>query len=89
MFFFDEEKYLEHPFQSNLQRYRFFSELHLTVPIDIFRFCPDGSVVSSVCVVPAREKRSEQEILVDGARFALKKQASFQGISHQSHETSI
>lgn len=71
--FFDEEKYLEHPFQSNLQRYRFFSKLHLTVPIDIFGFCPGGSVVSSVCVVPAREKRSEQEILVDKARFALKK----------------
>lgn len=77
MFFFDEEKYLEHSFQSNLQRYRFFSELHLTVPIDIFRFCPGGSVVSSVCVVPAIEKRSEQEILVDGARFALKKTSIF------------
>lgn len=33
--------------------------------------------MSSVCVVPASEKRSEQEILVDRARFALKKTSIF------------
>ena len=41
----------------------------MTVPIDIVRFSPGGSVVTTLCIQRVPEGRSEAEILVEGARL--------------------
>ena len=75
--FFEEDKYLSTPFESNQQRYKYFTELALTVPIDIYRYCPGGSIVASYCIVFSKESRSEQELLIEGARFVLRNKNHF------------
>lgn len=66
---FDESKHLDIPFTSNTERYRFMHALQLSMSVDIIRFCPGGSTVTTVAVVQAPEKRSEPEILVQGVKL--------------------
>ncbi|KAI0235373.1 hypothetical protein LSAT2_014110 [Lamellibrachia satsuma] len=40
--FFDEEKHLDKPFESPLQKFRFFRNMILSVPVDIVKYCPGG-----------------------------------------------
>ncbi|XP_014676567.1 PREDICTED: uncharacterized protein LOC106816458 [Priapulus caudatus] len=70
--FFDESTHLEVPFESATQRFRYFEELQLTVPVDILRFCPGGSCTTTVCVVQVKADRSEPEVLTQGARLLQK-----------------
>jgi hypothetical protein len=65
---FDEANHIEKPFDSPVERHRYFAELQLSVPIDIIRFCPGGSVLTTACIVKVVENRSEPEILIEGVR---------------------
>ena len=49
--------------------FRFFEGLNLTVPVDLFRYSPGGSIVTTMCVRKARPNRSIPEMLTEGARF--------------------
>ena len=69
---FDEEAHIEKQFENNVARYRFFSDLQLSVPIDIISFCPGGSVVTTFCIVRVPEMRSDAEMLTQGARMVQK-----------------
>ena len=66
---FDETLHIKTPFETNKQRFKFVQNLHLTVPIDIVRFSPGGSVVTTLYIQRVPEGRSEAEILVESARL--------------------
>lgn len=67
---FDEYKHLDKPFESNLERFRYFQDLQLKCPVDIIRFSPGGSSVSTVCIVQvSNQNRSNAEMLTQGARL--------------------
>lgn len=66
---FDEFIHTENPFSSNDQRFRFFKNLQLSMPVDVIKYSPGGSCFSTVCLVHVPEARSEAEILTQGARF--------------------
>ncbi|XP_033647591.1 uncharacterized protein LOC117307057 [Asterias rubens] len=67
--FFDETKHLEMPFQNNVERFRFFTALQLSVPVDIIKFCPGGSALTTLVVVQTQENRTEADILLEGVRL--------------------
>lgn len=69
---FDEYVHVENPFETPSQRHRYFADLQLSVPVDLIRFCPGGSVVTTHCIIKVPEKRSEGQILTDGARLLQK-----------------
>ena len=69
---FNEEHHLSVAFESNLQRHRYLQNLQLSVPVDIFRFCPGGSVATSICFVQTVDNRSEPEMLTESTRMACK-----------------
>ena len=69
---FDESVHLKSPFENNLQRFRFFQELHLSVPVDILRFSPGGSTISTACFVHVNENRPQSQLLTDGAQLLQK-----------------
>ena len=69
---FDESIHINEPFQSNEQRYKFVKNLHLTIPIDIIRFSPGGSVITTLCISQVSNERSEADMLVQGARLLQK-----------------
>ena len=47
----------------------FLQELHLSVPVDIIKFTPGGSIVSTVAVAQVPPNRNEANIRIDGARM--------------------
>ena len=64
---FDEYEHLNKPFESNTERFRSFKDLQLKCPVDIIRFSPGGSSVSTVCIVQvSNQNRSEPEMLTQG-----------------------
>ena len=64
---FDEDLHVPEPFETNDKRYQYFRNLQLSVPVDIVRFSPGGSVISTVCIVKVTENRTEAQILIEGA----------------------
>ena len=67
---FDEKMYLDLPFSSNVQRYRYIEKLQLSVPVYLIRFSPGGSIVSTLCI--ARVEHVEESLpntLIEGARL--------------------
>ncbi|WAR27046.1 hypothetical protein MAR_012750 [Mya arenaria] len=75
--YFDEAKCVATAFENNVQRYRFFQNLCLSVPVDIYRFSPGGSVCTSYCFVQVEVNRSEPQMLTDAARMAGKLKQEF------------
>ncbi|CAC5400126.1 unnamed protein product [Mytilus coruscus] len=75
---FDEDKHLDRPFEDYLKRLRYFEKLQLSTPVDIIRFCPGGSILTTVCIVKVNANRSESEILIDGARMLQKSKVHLQ-----------
>lgn len=71
-FVFLEEQHLSEPFASNLQRFRYWHNALVSVPIDILKFSPGGSHVTIVCVQQAPLLRSDSEMLTQGARMVDK-----------------
>ena len=66
--FFDESKHLLNPFENRMQRLRFLDRLKLSVPVDMFRYCPGGSHVTVLCIVAVQEERSDSDMLTQSAR---------------------
>lgn len=66
---FSESDHLLTQFESNEQRFRFIENIHLSVPIDLIRYNPGGSCITTLCLTQVPESRSEHEILTQGARF--------------------
>ena len=66
---FDETKHLDTPFKNSVDRFRFIASLQLSVPVDIIKFCPGGSSTTTLAVVQAKPNRSEQDVLLQGARL--------------------
>ena len=64
---FDENQHLLTPFENNMQRFRYFDDMHLSIPVDVIRFCPGGSFVTITCISQVRMNRESSEILNDGA----------------------
>ena len=67
--FFDESKHVDTPFVNSTQKFRFLKEMHLSVPIDIIRFCPGGSEITTVGIVRVQEDRTEAHVMTQGARL--------------------
>ena len=65
---FDETIHLNQPFDNATQRHRYYSALQLSVPIDLFKYCPGGSVVTIVFATKVSEDRSQNEALVQPIR---------------------
>jgi len=65
---FEESKHLKQPFDDNKQRARYFDNMQLSVPVDLYKYCPGGSVVSIVFVAKISETRSSSEALVEPIR---------------------
>ncbi|XP_052793028.1 uncharacterized protein LOC128226946 [Mya arenaria] len=66
---FDETVHLERPFKTPDEKYKYFKKLQLSVPVDLIKFCPGGSLEATVCIRQVTPNRSEPQILTDGARF--------------------
>ena len=76
--FFDETCHLEEPFANHMQRHRFIDELQLSKSVDIFKFCPGGSMITTVCIVVVPEGRTEPQMMTQGARFLMNHRYRFQ-----------
>lgn len=55
-----------------MQRHRFMEELHLSVPVDMLRYSPGGSHVTSVVLAKVDENRLEQEAQTAAVRLVEK-----------------
>ena len=55
-----------------LQRFRFFQELHLSVPGDILHCSPGGSTICAACLVHVNENRPQSQLLTDRAQLLQK-----------------
>lgn len=55
-----------------MQRNRFFNELQLSFPVDIIRYCPGGSIITTVSLVQVAPNRTEAQLLTQGARMVQK-----------------
>lgn len=66
---FCETEHLNDPFENSSQRFRYLAELQLSVPVDIIRFCPGGSVVTTVCLAQVQPNRTDSEMLTQAARM--------------------
>ena len=67
-----EHATLEHvdtPFVNSTQKFRFLKEMHLSVPIDIIRFCPGGSENHDSWHCEVQDDRPENQVLTQGARL--------------------
>lgn len=71
MLLFDEHVHVVSRFQNNMQRHRFLEELQLTFPVDIFRFCPGSSIITTVSFIQVEDNRPEPQKLIDAARSVL------------------
>ena len=74
---FDEDIHLKDAFENNMQRFRYFADMSLDVPIDILRFSPGGSSVTIYCIVQRTKERSVQALLTDGAQVLQKMRSDF------------
>ena len=66
--FFDEGKHLSIPFQHNVQRLRYFQNMHLSVPVDMYKYCPGGGIATIVFVTKVREHSSQADLLIRSVR---------------------
>lgn len=76
--FFDENRHTEECFENHMQRFRFFENLQLSVPIDIYRFSPGGSIFTTGCIKKVSENRNVPQMLTDAARVVMKNKDKFQ-----------
>ena len=69
---FAEEKHLVHPFMNRMQRVRFIDNLHLSVDVDLVKYCPGGSICVIVFVYQVDPCRSENEAITQSAQIVAK-----------------
>lgn len=58
---FDEREHLSSPYQSSMQRLRFFENLQLSVNVDMFKYSPDGSIATVYCLIKVQSNRIESD----------------------------
>lgn len=46
---FDKSKHLNSPFDDNMQRYRFWDNMCLSVPVDLLKFSTGGPTLTTYC----------------------------------------
>ena len=66
---FNENLHCVKNFENNVQRHRFWSNIYLSVPIDIIKYSPGGSILTTHCLMMTSENRSQDDILTDSTRF--------------------
>ena len=66
---FDEDLHIAEPFENNMQRYRFWSNVCLSVPIDVLKFSPGGGAMTTYCLSQTTEQRTNNDMLTDSARL--------------------
>ena len=64
---FYENVHLDIPFSTRQQRYELVKSLKLSVPVDIIRYCPGGSVITTMAIVQVAPNRNEAQLLTQGA----------------------
>lgn len=64
---FNESVHLRERFSHNKQRERYFSQIQLSAPVDIIKYCPGGTIVTTFIVTQVNENRSVAQMLTDGA----------------------
>lgn len=69
---FNEDKHLKNLFENSKEKFRYFEQLQLSMPIDLIRFSPGGSSVTINCIVKVSSDRPTQQILIEGARILQK-----------------
>ena len=67
--FFDENLHVKTGFRSNVERFRFYENVHLTMPVLILKYAPGGSHFTTVCFLEIEEGHSELQKQTDCARF--------------------
>lgn len=63
---FNESVHLRERFSHNKQRERYFSQIQLSAPVDIIKYCPGGTIVTTFIVTQVNENRSVAQMLTDG-----------------------
>lgn len=66
--FFDEAIHLDEPFKTNFDRYDFLQKIALSMPVNVLKYNPDGSVGTSVFIWRVPTDRSVQEIVNEGSK---------------------
>ena len=66
---FVEDTHLVEPFANIMQRHRFIENLHLSVDVDMLKYCPGGSICTIVYVYQVDPSRSDDESLTQSARI--------------------
>lgn len=69
---FNEDKHLKNLFENSKEKFRYFEQLQLSMPIDLIRFSPGGSSVTINCIVKVSSDRPTPQILIEGARILQK-----------------
>lgn len=65
---YDEDIHVELPFKTNFERYDFLQKIALSMPINVLKYNPGGSVRASVFIWKAPNNRSVQEIINEGSK---------------------
>lgn len=67
----DEEKHLVQPFKDASQRLRFVENIHLSVPVDIIKYCPGGAYMAIVFIVKVKPRRTRDQELTETSQVIL------------------
>ena len=60
--------------------------MHLSVPIDIIRFCLGGSEITTVGIVRVQDDRTEAQVLTQGGKAASADATSNERVSYKNAE---
>jgi hypothetical protein len=66
---FVEDTHLVVPFANAVQRYRFIDNLHLSVDVDLVKYCPGGSICTIVFVYQVANSRSADDAVTQSAQI--------------------
>lgn len=69
---FNEDEHLKNLFENSKEKFRYFEQLQLSMPIDLIRFSPGGSSVTINCIVKVSSDRPTPQILIEGAQILQK-----------------
>lgn len=69
---FDEDVHLKGRFENNMQRLRFFERIQLSVNVDIFKYCPGGSIITCYYLTKFPGDRTDSEKATRVAGVMLK-----------------
>ena len=65
---FDESIHCHAALETNLKRWQFVDKLQLSVPIDVIKFSPGGSIRTTVMIMQVMPNRPDHTMMCDGVR---------------------